>query len=124
MEDEFEKIFQEVEKEHVKWQEWKKHVPSFALAPDIVLRYFINPDPKIEEIFDAGRSGKVRIVISEITLIDALNALNDEEIKKHKLIDLLQSVEIIADPPAIKKKFILDLQRVEHLREVAMELRE
>jgi hypothetical protein len=91
-----------------------------GLAPDIILRYFINTSDDIERIMRLGREGKMRIVVTQVVLLDALNAMKLSELSLNRLIELLQSVEIGGDSFEIRKHFFnKDKERISHLRDVA-----
>lgn len=112
----------DVEEANKKWEKWKKKAKGVMLAPDIVVRYFINPNKDIERIIEAGKKHIIRIIIPENVLIDALNCLQDSEVSVEKLLNFIQAVEIAASPWQLKEYFGNKSQeRIEHLREVAFQ---
>jgi hypothetical protein len=91
-----------------------------GLAPDIIVRYFINPSPDIERVMRLGKEGKVNIIVTQLVLMDALNSLKPSELTLGRLVELFQSVNIGgADFELRKHFFIKNKERIKHQRDVA-----
>ena len=111
----------QVEEAEEKWEKWKKKVKRIMIAPDIVVRYFINPTDSVEKIIEAGKQHLIRVVVPENVLIDALNCAQEGEMSVERLLDFIQAVEIDASPWQLKEYFAIKNQdRIDHLREVAL----
>ena len=115
-------LFKEIDKIYSEWLEWKKNAKSVALAPDIIVRYFINPDKHLDKIFELGRVGAIRLVVIQTALIDALYAIKKEELDIERLIEFLKVVDVEPTPIELKKIFTKDEERIKHLRKLAMEI--
>ena len=91
-----------------------------GLAPDIIVRYFINPGGDVERIMRLGREGKMKIIVTQLVLMDALNSLKPSELTLGRLVELLQSVEIGGAGFELRKHFFeKKKERIKHQRDVA-----
>lgn len=93
-----------------------------GIAPDVLVRYFIKPkDTTMDKILDAGMKNKVNLMVSDIVLLDVLNAIKDDELDRKKLIKLISGVNLYAATYEFRKKFFVsDKKRILHLRQVAL----
>jgi hypothetical protein len=113
------KINGEFNKIRKDWEKWKKTATTFALAPDVILRYFINRDENLDAILKAARTVKIRIVTTEAALITALNCLEEDELLLDDLIEFLKVVELIPSPTKLKFQLVKNEKRIEYLRNLA-----
>lgn len=91
-----------------------------GLAPDIIVRYFINTSDDIERIMSLGKEGKLKIIVTQIVLLDALSCLKPSEMSLDRLTELLKSVEIGGCGYETRKCFFeKNKLRIKHLRDVA-----
>jgi hypothetical protein len=91
-----------------------------GLAPDIIVRYFIDSGSDIERILRLGYVGKANIVVPQVVLMDALNCIKPTELSLDRLIELLKSVKIGGDDFVIRSRFFVrDKERVKRLRDIA-----
>ena len=91
-----------------------------GLAPDIIVRYFINPGGDVERIMRLGREGKIKVMVTQLVLLDALNSLKPTEFSYSRFVQLLQSVEIGGASYDFRKHFFeKNKERIKHQRDVA-----
>lgn len=89
------------------------------LAPDIVLRLFINPHD-VKNTIHLLKDGDTELILSDFALFEALMCCEPSEVNPETLYQVLQSVTWLeTDVPESSFKGI-SLERKAHLRKIAM----
>jgi hypothetical protein len=118
--------FQEAERwldEDKKWMEvMHEEGKVVSLATDIVLRYMLIGSRRISSILNQARDKLILLIIPDFVIYEALACLKKDEFNEERIRRLQEIIFIarIDSCPKIK----IEPKRIEHLREVAMEIHE
>lgn len=96
-------------------QEQNKNV---FLTSETLLKYLLTDDDEINTSIMCKNSD-VELVTSDHALYEALGSIKDKEFNFHKLVKLLEVVDVVSLKKTLgKEKSILTEQRVEEIRKI------
>ena len=92
-------------------QIFKKDKQRAFLAPDVIITMLVGKDKKAKDMLMQDQVG---LVTSDFALYEAITSITKKELKLNLLSEFLFRVQIVPSP-----KVRDDIERIEHLREVA-----
>lgn len=94
---------------------------EFYLSPEIILKYLITDDDKIDTLVMC-KSSEIDLVTTDYSLYEAIGSIKPyDQTKLNKLVKLLEVVEVVSYKNRMnKEKPILKEDRVEELRKLAL----